>query len=310
VLLPPSSGLLRGLYLAYGAFYPVDNVSVISDPITATPRYVPGSPLPEEPLENMAKHYFRMSTTDRASAETTQFRFAPWDNVLPSVPVLDPDTRFDKVTSLNLQLGFFDTLQGLNRASQRAHSYGDLCVQAAAELFQNLQGMDSDDQERPIIIRNIEMCLAQAISCNKAAFVSSCKADCNYTLVKRDAYLKTYSVPASVQKRLRAQPFHGSPYVFGGNVRSIYPTLMDDVQPTVQVTCELTPAGILRAPKAKAAPKPRPPPKQDSSRRKSPAPSRSTSPAKTQQASQRTSRPPPQKGSRPPFRGRGGGRQK
>ena len=133
--------------------------------------------------------------------------------MLPSVPVVDPNTRFGKVTSLNLQLGFFDTLQALTRASQRAHSY--LCVQATSELFTHYQGMAADDPDRPVVIRNIEMCLAQAISCNKAAFVSSCKADCNYTLVKRDTYLKTYAVPVSVQK-LRAQPFHGSPYIFQG----------------------------------------------------------------------------------------------
>jgi len=261
-------------------------------------------------LDNMAKHYFRMSNADRSSAETSQFRLAPWNNVIPGVPVLDPGTRFERVHNVNLQLGFFDTLQGLLRAGQRAHSYGDLCVQAAAELFQQYHRMDSDDPARPTFVRNIEMCLAQTISCNKAAFVSSCKADCNFTLVKRDAYLRTYDVPASVQKRLRAQPFHGSPYVFGGNVRLVYPHLMDDVQPTVQVTCALAPAGALRAPSSTGAPPPRPPPEKDASRRASPAPPRSESPARAPLASQHSSRPPPPKGSRAPFRGRrGGGRR-
>ena len=37
VYLPPSTGLQRALYLTYGAFYPVDNTSVIPDPITHAP---------------------------------------------------------------------------------------------------------------------------------------------------------------------------------------------------------------------------------------------------------------------------------
>ena len=264
--------------------------------------------------------YFRVNPTDRSSAETSQFKLAPWNNVLPSVPVLDPNTRFQKISNLNLQLGFLDTLQALTRASQRASSYSDLCIQATSVLFRKFQEMAIEDPERPVLVRNIEMCLMQAVSCNKAAFVSSSKADCNYTLVKRDAYLKTHEVPVSVQKRLRAQPFHSSPYVFGGNVRNIYPALMDDVPPTVQVTCELTPTGIIRPPKGKPAARNRPFPKQDSSRRKSPAPAlsappRPKSPSTTQQAPQRpprppAPRPPPPKGSRPPFHGRGGGRQK
>ena len=34
VYLPPSLGFLRALYLAYGAFYPIDNVSITQDLIT------------------------------------------------------------------------------------------------------------------------------------------------------------------------------------------------------------------------------------------------------------------------------------
>ena len=100
VLLPPSSGLLRALYLAYGAFYPVDDTSIIQDPITRAPRFVPGSPQPVVPLDAMAKHYFRINPTDRSTAETSQYKLAPWNNVLPSVPILDPNTRFQKFLTL------------------------------------------------------------------------------------------------------------------------------------------------------------------------------------------------------------------
>ena len=82
-----------------------------------------------------------------------------------------------------------------------------------AELFSRYQGMNPDDPARPTVVRAMERCLTQAISCDEAAFVSSTKADCNFTLVKRDACLKSYDIPASVQKRLRDQPFHGSAYV-------------------------------------------------------------------------------------------------
>jgi len=197
IYLPPSSGLIRALYLAYGAFYPVDNVSVIPDLITNAPRYVHSAPLPTEPLDSMGAHYFRVGAQDNP-----QFRLAEWNNILPGVPAIDPNTRFGKVPSLNLQLGFVDTLQAFLRAGQRALSYGDLCIQAATEINRQLRALEPDDPQRLVLERNLEMCHAQAITCNKATFVSVTKADCNISLAKRDAYLQSFPVPSSVRKKL------------------------------------------------------------------------------------------------------------
>ena len=316
VYLPPSSGLLRALYLAYGAFYPVDNVSVTQDLITNAPRYVHQAPLPTEPRDSMGTHYFRVSSTDKSSAARQQFRFAEGTDVLPGVPSIDPNTRFGKVPNLNLQSGFVDTLQTFLHDGERAFSYSDLCSQAAGELFQLQRTMELDDPRRPDLDRNIEMCLAQAVTCNKAAFVAVTKADCNITLAKRDAYLRTYEVSPSVQKRLRAQPFHGTSHLFAGNVRSIFPTLMDDVAPTVHVTCAIPQPGAPRPRQQDNRPRPRP--KQPnvtqpsaSQRRPDPPAARQQPAAPTNRSAQRpASSSAPNSGQQPLRGGRGRGYKK
>ena len=314
VYLPPSSGLLRALYLAYGAFYKVDNVSITQDLITNAPRYIHQAPLPSEPLESMSAHFFRVSK-DKTSTARQQFRFAEGTDVLPGVPTIDPNTRFGKVSSLNLQSGFVDTLQTFLHDGMHAMSYSDLCSQAASELFQLQRNMELTDPRRPELDRNIEMCMAQAVTCNKAVFVSVTKADCNITLAKRDAYLRTFQVPTSIQQRLRAQPFHGSPHLFAGNARTIFPSVMDDVVPTVHVTCEIPRAGAQQQQQRRDS-RPRNPRQRQPStgppatfqRRADPPPARQQPTGTSNPPTQRSSSTANTRPAKQPFRGgRGGG---
>jgi len=67
-----------------------------------------------------------------------------------------------------------------------------MCVQAASEIFHRLRALAPDDPPRPVLERVLEVCHAQAFTCNKTTFVSVTGADWNVSLTKRDAYLHDF----------------------------------------------------------------------------------------------------------------------
>lgn len=248
VFLPASLSMLRALYLAVGALYPPDSLAIVREVHSNAPRYNPDYPLPLVPVAGVEKFFFKYSK-DKAAGDPAHFSLDPADNVLPDSPSLDPGTLFKPVDSMRVTSAFLQAQENFGRASLRASSYATQCMVAAGRMFQRFLELDRADPSVGELARDIHQSINQATSCLRSGDVWGVKGTCNLALVRRDAHLQTVpSLPTSMRQRLRALPFHDSPYLFAGRVREIAPMLMDDAPQTVSVHISSAPAPSAKRP--------------------------------------------------------------